>query len=319
MQRDCSAVRAVLENDTLRLLVLEKLPRSFWYAAGLTCKGFWKTVCEMAPPPRPVRFRSVRADYLSSESLWRWGFCDELKRESEPSFRDKVVGCWGLSLVEGGGSVDAVAWVLSHEVGGCTLRDDRICSLPAVAVRRGRVDLLRWFFPEDVSQRSGVWRFQFCAALCHAAAEVGRVEMLRRLRAYRPSPCPWGENTCRAAASGGHLTTLQWLRAHDCPWDQTTCHEAAENGDLAMLRWVRAQTPPCPWTERTCAKAAENGHLATLQWLRRQNPPCPWDREVCVEAALQERVDVMRWIREQNPLWEWEAHWLALIGEGNPN
>merc|ERR1719469_209761 len=51
--------------------------------------------------------------------------------------------------------------------------------------------------------------------------------------------------TCRAAAKGGQLRVLQWLRGWDCPWDSSTCGGAASNGHLEVLQWARGEG--CPW------------------------------------------------------------------------
>ena len=34
---------------------------------------------------------------------------------------------------------------------------------------------------------------------------------------------PWDNETCRAAAEGGHLAVLQWARRQGCPWDRERC------------------------------------------------------------------------------------------------
>ena len=88
---------------------------------------------------------------------------------------------------------------------------------------------------------------------------------------------PLDKWACSAAAGGGHLAVLQWLRQQQppCPWDEWACRAAARAGHLAVLQWLRQQQPPCPWDEEACHYAAEGGHLAMLQWLRQQQPPCP--------------------------------------------
>ena len=108
--------------------------------------------------------------------------------------------------------------------------------------------------------------------LCPAAAKGGHLEVLKWLR---ENGCPWDEETCRYAAYGGHFEVLKWARANDCPWDKTTCTRAAEGGQLEVLKWARANG--CPWDEDTCAYAALNGHLELLKWARANG--CPWSEE----------------------------------------
>ena len=44
---------------------------------------------------------------------------------------------------------------------------------------------------------------------------VGRVETLAWAK---DNACPWEEETCALATTGGHLEVLQWARKHGCPW-----------------------------------------------------------------------------------------------------
>ena len=43
---------------------------------------------------------------------------------------------------------------------------------------------------------------------------------LKVLQWARAQRCPWGAETCAAAAKNGHLDVLKWARAHGCPWDK---------------------------------------------------------------------------------------------------
>jgi len=61
---------------------------------------------------------------------------------------------------------------------------------------------------------------------------------LGRFSASRSAPA------CAAAAAGGHLGALQWLRARGCPWDAETCKDAEDFGHGAVLEWARANGCP---------------------------------------------------------------------------
>jgi len=118
----------------------------------------------------------------------------------------------------------------------------------------------------------------------------------------RVQGCVFDELTCVAAANGGQLETLRWLRAlkpMPCRWDYRTCTAAAVCGFLEVLQWCHAQTPRCPWDEGACAAAAQEGHLEVLQWLRAQR--APWDKDACVQAALGGRLEILQWLRSQTP------------------
>ena len=62
--------------------------------------------------------------------------------------------------------------------------------------------------------------------------------------ARQPPRCEWDEETCEAAAKGGHLEVLQWARQNGCPWNELTC-SAAAGGHLDVLQW--AHENGCPW------------------------------------------------------------------------
>jgi hypothetical protein len=88
---------------------------------------------------------------------------------------------------------------------------------------------------------------------------------------------------CAAAAEGGWLDVLQWLRADECNWDASTCQSAAMGGHLHVLQWARANG--CEWDEETCRYAAAGGHVETLQWAQANG--CPWDEDVYEEYLME--------------------------------
>ena len=111
---------------------------------------------------------------------------------------------------------------------------------------------------------------------CNAAARGGHLGILRYLRKHGPRYwnaryCPWDASTCSSAALGGHLKVLKYLHENGCPWDENTCNEAAVGGHLEVLKY--AHEKGCPWTEWTCHKAARGGHLEVLKYARDNGCP----------------------------------------------
>jgi hypothetical protein len=94
-----------------------------------------------------------------------------------------------------------------------------------------------------------------------------------------------------AAARGGHLPVLEWLRSQACPWDESACSAAAEGGQLAALQWLRRWG--APWDFLTCEEAAGAGHLEVLRWAHAQG--CPLSEHVRWLALRGEHVHVLRW------------------------
>ena len=90
---------------------------------------------------------------------------------------------------------------------------------------------------------------------------------------------------------------MKWARDQDppCPWDASACSAAALGGHLDVVKFLR-QDPPCPWNGRTCSSAAKGGRLEILVWLR--NHGCPWNAKDCALKAEKAGHDhVVRWIK----------------------
>ena len=188
------------------------------------------------------------------------------------------------------------------------------------AAFQGSVEVLRWLIEEkgfELNDKTGWWAgmggsievfehlslrgYKFDRWACDAAAGGGCLEALKYLRGLDP-PCPWDEEVCAGAAWGGHLDVLKWARAQEppCPWDWETCAEAAEGGHLEVLKWARSQDPPCPLSDETCTFAVLGGQLEVLKWLRAQNPPCRWLRSYCRETASQHgHQHIVDWIDQR--------------------
>ena len=176
------------------------------------------------------------------------------------------------------------------------------------SAEEGNLERLRWFRREGCpwkGPRRAVQKHE-----CSAAAGGGHLEVLKWLRAQDP-PCPWDESTCTAAAAGGHLEVLKFLRSQEppCPWNMHTCTAAAEGGHLEVLKFLRSQERPCPWGDlgETTIAAAARGHLEALRWLRAQEPPCPFCNYglTCEAAATNGHLDVLKWLRSIDPPCPW--------------
>jgi len=135
-----------------------------------------------------------------------------------------------------------------------------------------------------------------------------------------------GLTVCAAAAEGGHLEVLVWLRENGCPWCEDLeqlpriwpvssysaldfwlhvdcCALAAKGGYLDVLKFLKEQD--CPWDAWTLAGAAEAGHLDVLVWAREHG--CPWDEELedwdkdcCALAFDGGHLEMLQWAREHH-------------------
>ncbi|KAI8472352.1 MAG: hypothetical protein J3K34DRAFT_392383 [Monoraphidium minutum] len=169
------------------------------------------------------------------------------------------------------------------------------------AARHGDVSALAW------ARRACAPAACWGPLVCSAAASGGSLAALRWLRRQQP-PCPWDDRACRASGVHGHVHVLQWLRQQEppCPWDADVCRVAAVRRDVRVLQWLRQQEPPCPWDATTHIAAAAHGRLHVLQWLRQQEPPCPWDEETCRSAVGHGHLHVLQLLRQQEPPCPWD-------------
>ena len=116
------------------------------------------------------------------------------------------------------------------------------------------------------------------------AAEQGCLSTLRSLHRRGYVDTQFCEDVCCAAARGGQIETLQWLRRNGAPWSASAIAAAASGGHIHVLRWMRANA--CPWDEDACARAAGEGNIAALEWLR--DAGAPWQE--AARAARRSRT-----------------------------
>lgn len=85
-----------------------------------------------------------------------------------------------------------------------------------------------------------------------SAATAGRVDILSWLDAL--DALPRSKKLTQAAASGGHLEALAWLRSNGCRWGGATVREAASRDHVHVVEWAVANG--CPWCPTVVADAA---------------------------------------------------------------
>lgn len=152
---------------------------------------------------------------------------------------------------------------------------------------------------------------------CAAAADGGHLSVLQWLRAQHP-PCPWSDAVCKFAAASNHLSILQWARGQSppCEWGEDTCNAALYHGHLDMLLWLRGQAPPCPLSNTAYIDAASGGHIQMLEWLTTQEQQTPWGMEACAAAAYNGHIPVLQYLRSQDPPCQWGPHVVSSAASG---
>lgn len=119
-------------------------------------------------------------------------------------------------------SVERLAWAKAN---GCFWEERTI----ACIANHGRLDVVVWAKTHGCPVSWSIFT---------AAALGGHVHVLRWC--LEQNLGPWdGCATAAAAAGGGWLATLRWLREHGCEWDWRTCFYARLHGRLDVLKWAR--------------------------------------------------------------------------------
>ena len=152
-------------------------------------------------------------------------------------------------------------------------------NIPSYSTTRSPADLARIRAFTDVI-RDAIGEYGSITELSPTeAARRGCLGTLKSL--HRRGRMMFDKELCKAAARGGQLEVLQWLRENDCPWNADTYVGAAHGGKLKVLQWARKKG--CPWDVMTCAAATECGNLEVLKWLRQNS--CPWNLQNCASIA----------------------------------
>ena len=60
----------------------------------------------------------------------------------------------------------------------------------------------------------------------------------------RANGCPWNNQTCAAAAVGGHLEVLQWVYKNGCPRNRSACMTIATHYEHPdVVAWLNEHVP----------------------------------------------------------------------------
>jgi hypothetical protein len=157
------------------------------------------------------------------------------------------------------------------------------------AASSGSLELTAW-----VKQQIGVVA---SALAMYAAAGRGHTAVCQYLRSER---CAWNDSVCSAAAQGGHVSTLHWLREHGCPCDANkVCTAAAAGGSVAVMQYLQQQgllTTAAQLSEMLNAAGAWK-KIEAAQWLRQQN--AAWPNVLIYQGRFRWSTDMIKWARQQ--------------------
>lgn len=211
-----------------------------------------------------------------------------------------VVDCLGAAGVRG--DTDVLRWIITRSDpidNACEVMADvagagHLDALALIAdhCRRFCHELCSWFTLSDVEAIAAIDRVPPCPCtgdVVRRAAAGGHVHVLAWLydRGYRGRWC-----SIVAAARGGHIEVLEWFAGKGHIFDKANyTAAAADGGQLGALKWLRAAG--CPWDDRVCLYSAARGHLHVLEWAMAHG--CLWHPEVAATAAAHGHLDVAEW------------------------
>ncbi|KAL6049491.1 Ankyrin repeat-containing domain [Balamuthia mandrillaris] len=216
------------------------------------------------------------------------------------------------------GSIEVVEWLVLKK---SVRRDNGQWEWVAAAASAGRLDVLRWLHGQGFALSD--------ETACVSAAKQGHLDALKWLHVHG---CPWGTDTCEAAAFGGRLDVLDWLLAtKPGAWRNVAISElvmgqanaealqwlcdkglltlerlqhlgsaAARVGNLEALKWGTMHG--CLKQSSATWWAATRGDVEMLQWTHANG--YPWDANTCSCAAMAGHLEVLKWLRENGCPWD---------------
>lgn len=134
-------------------------------------------------------------------------------------------------------------------------------------------------------------KFEYSSFASLAAARIGWVEGVEWLHAHG---YPLSRLVSIFSANAGHLDVLKFARRKDCAGDpmEDAVDAAAAGGQIAALQFLREEG--CAINRAvTCANAALHGRLETLKWLRANN--ARWDKRTVAWARKRGHLEVETW------------------------
>ena len=110
----------------------------------------------------------------------------------------------------------------------------------------------------------------------------------------------WGDNTCHAAASNGHVEVLEWLKENRyCFWLPGLYHSAVKSENLDVLMWLNANHIQYQSGDEMITfleLAAEKGRLDMLEWMYNYHGNLMGVvKGVYSGAARYGRLDILQW------------------------
>ena len=158
-------------------------------------------------------------------------------------------------------------------------------------ISNGHTDLLKFFIP-DIFDLYKVYTRMEARYFREKAAETGRIEILEYICQFM-SYNETDHGLLPAAAEGGQLATIKWLRSKKCPWDTKACSGAAKNGHFEILKYLHENK--CPIDYSAYETAIKNGDLDIVKFLY-ENDCVHIDNDGATIAFKTGQMDILKWL-----------------------
>ena len=188
------------------------------------------------------------------------------------------------------------------------------------ASRNGHLNILEWYYIEKGDLN--VFRTHF-SSLFHEAIEGNKMSVLVWMKSHLEKINGEGWEAfvrvsvlshVSVAASFGNYQLVVWLIEQGFLWDNHSTEAAASGGNIEVLKFLRLLNSP--WSEDVCINAARRGYLGLLQWAK--DSGCPWPVSGMFPAAARSNnVLLYQWLFDQACPFEAEESFHIAVQFGN--
>jgi len=154
------------------------------------------------------------------------------------------------------------------------------------AARRGDLALLQQYLDEPLRTRRKEMDTNILFA---AAASGGHIPVMRWLR---DCGCAWPSFALSKPAKAGHLDAVAWMIQQGCPRDRDVTVYAAEGGNIRLIEWLLDNGFKPGYLASTYAVKA--GHFDALRWIYAHGGQLA--HTVHDNAIAAGRLDMLEWL-----------------------
>ena len=193
----------------------------------------------------------------------------------------------------------AAAGDLSVVVYACEMHAPRDQTVVYAACRHGHLDVVDWLVGSGCpwKEKNEDDQLHVGCMACAAAAKGGHLHVLQFLRSGQMN-AKWNWKTPMKAAERGHLEVLRWAMENHCPVDPYTYHGAATYGHVHILEYLH--TTHAPYASFAANAAAREGHVHVLKWFAEwENFYMLMQQDLLKSAARENQIKVLEWVCSQ--------------------